>query len=83
MPRTLVLAPAHDRRRSLGWLCTAWCEYLVRHGPGAVKGRPVQHGDEYTGFLVDCYALGDDPQNTHRLYDSAFFSRPKAWPPFG
>src|SRR5690606_40056010 len=42
-----------------------------------VQGQPVRHGDEFTGFIVDCYAGGDSPENTHRLYDSAFLSRPK------
>lgn len=77
MPRTLVHAPGHDRRRSLGWLAVAWMESLVVHGPGDVQGQPVRHGDEFTGFIVDCYAVGDSPENTHRLYDSAFLSRPK------
>lgn len=49
-------------------------EALVVHGPGDVQGVPVTHGDEYTGFIVDCYALS---QNGRRLYDSAFISRPK------
>jgi hypothetical protein len=49
-------------------------EYLIVHGPGDVEGDPVQHGDEYTGFIVDSYALGIDGR---RLYDSAFLSRPK------
>jgi hypothetical protein len=49
-------------------------EALVVHGPGDVQGDPVIHGDEYTGFIVDCYAVGDDGR---RLYDSAFWSRPK------
>lgn len=77
MPRTLVHAPEHDRNRSLGWLATAWMEYFVVYGPGDVQGQPVKHGDEYTGFIVDCYAVGDHPENTGRLYDSAFLSRPK------
>ncbi|MGW2514704.1 terminase [Streptomyces scopuliridis] len=50
-------------------------EYFVVHGPGDVQGEPVRHGDEYTGFVVDCYALDDD--RGRMLYDSAFFSRPK------
>ncbi|MET7939625.1 terminase [Streptomyces sp. NPDC005302] len=49
-------------------------EYFVVHGPGDVQGMPVKHGDEYTGFVVDCYALDVDGR---RLYDSGFFSRPK------
>lgn len=77
MPRTLVRAPLHDRARSLGWLAVAWMEHFVRHGPGSVQGMPVEHGDEYTGFVVDAYAVGDHPSNNHLLYDSAFFSRPK------
>ncbi|WP_235459620.1 hypothetical protein [Streptomyces olivochromogenes] len=36
---------------------------------------PVRHGDEYTGFVVDCYGLDEDAGR--RFYDSAFFSRPK------
>lgn len=52
-------------------------EFFVRHGPGAIKGQPVRHGDEYTGLIVDSYAVGDAPTNNHLLYDSVFFSRPK------
>jgi hypothetical protein len=74
VPRTLVRAPGHDRSRSLGWLALAWMEFFVVHGPGDVQGRPVRHGDEFSGFVADCYAL----ESSGRLqYDSAFFSRPK------
>ncbi len=84
MPRVLVRAPAHDRRRSLGWLGVAWMEFFCRHGPGAIMGHPVRLGDEYTGIVVDAYAVGDSPSNNHRLYDSVFMSRPKGvWPPAG
>lgn len=38
---------------------------------------PVEHGDEYTFFVVDCYTLSENPSNNHMNYDSAFFSRPK------
>lgn len=74
MPRNVVLAPQHDRGRSLGWLAVAWTEHFCVHGPGDVQGLPVVLGDEYTGFVVDCYALDEDGE---RLYDSAFLSRPK------
>lgn len=74
MPHEVVTAPGHDRSRSLGWLALAWIEFFVVHGPGDIQGDPVKHGDEYSGFIVDCYALGEDGR---RLYDSAFFSRPK------
>lgn len=74
MPRQVVTATGHDRNRSLGWLAVAWMEFFVRHGPGDVQGERVVHGDEYTGFIVDCYAL---QENGRRLYDSAFLSRPK------
>lgn len=67
-------APEHDRNRSLGWLALAWMEFFVVHGPGAVQGMPVSHGDEYSGFVADCYSLDADGR---MLYDSAFFSRPK------
>jgi hypothetical protein len=78
MPRTLVRAHRdEDRHRSLGWLGLAWMEHFVVHGPGAVQGQPVSHGDEYTGFIVDAYMCGDHPSNNHMLYDSAFLSRPK------
>jgi hypothetical protein len=58
----------------LGWLALAWIEFFVIHGPGDIQGEPVEHGDEYSGFIVDCYALDEGGR---RLYDSAFFSRPK------
>lgn len=74
MPRLLVRARNHDRRRSVGWLAVAWMEALVLHGPGDVQGEPIRHGDEYTGFIVDCYAVDE---STRRLYDGAFLSRPK------
>lgn len=74
MPRQLVHAPGHDRNRSLGWLALAWMEHFCAHGPGDVQGDPVKHGDEYSGFVVDCYAL--EPKG-RLLYDSSFFSRPK------
>jgi hypothetical protein len=74
MPRRVITAKEHDRGRSLGWLLLAWMEYFCVHGPGDVQGEPVRHGDEVSRFIVDCYALDDDGR---RLYDSAFFSRPK------
>lgn len=74
MPRDLIQAKGHDRNRSLGWLGLAWLEELVVHGPGDVQGEPVIHGDEYSAFVVDCYALDE---NGRRNYDSAFVSRPK------
>ena len=74
MPRTLVRAVDHDRGRSLGFLALAWMEFFVVHGPGDVQGEPVRHGDEFGGFVADCYAL--EPGG-RLLYDSAFFSRPK------
>jgi len=74
MPRTLVRAPDHDRMRSLGGLAVAWIEYFVLHGPGAVQGMSVELGDEYAGFVMDCYALEEEGR---RLYDHAFLSRPK------
>ncbi|GGX27006.1 terminase [Streptomyces chryseus] len=75
MPHVTVRAPGHDRSLSLGWMAVAWMEHFVVHGPGDVQGEPVRHGDEYTGFVVDCYALDDNAGRM--LYDSAFFSRPK------
>lgn len=74
MPHELVTATGHDRHRSLGWLATAWIEHFCVHGPGDVQGEPVVHTDEYTAFVVDCYALEGDGR---RFYDSAFLSRPK------
>lgn len=74
MPRRVVRASEHDRERSLGWLAWWWIETLVVHGPGAVQGEPTVLTDEYGGFIVDCYA---QDANGKRLYDSAFFSRPK------
>lgn len=78
MPRTLVRAHRdEDRHQSLGWLATAWIEALVVYGPGGVAGEPVRLTPEYTGFIVDCYALSEHLSNRHMRYDSAFLSRPK------
>jgi len=49
-------------------------EHLCVHGPGDVQGDPVRHGDEYTRFIADTYAVDADGG---LLYDSAFLSRPK------
>lgn len=74
MPRRLIHAPGHDRLRSLGWVATWWIETFVVHGRGGAQGTPIKYGDEYTGFIVDCYALDKAGK---RFYNSAFFSRPK------
>lgn len=74
MGRTLVKPKGADRSRSLGWLAVWWIETFVTHGPGDVEGEPIVHGDEYTGFIVDCYALSSTGR---RLVNSAFLSRPK------
>ena len=75
MPRRLLTHPTdHKRSRSLGYLAVWFIETFVQHGRGDVRGTPIRYGDEYAGFIVDCYALD---ANGRRLYDSAFFSRPK------
>lgn len=74
MPRTLIRPRGADRERSLGWLAVWWIESFVVHGPGDVEGQPIVHGDEYTGFIVDCYSLDEEGG---RLVDSSFISRPK------
>lgn len=74
MGRTLIKPAGATRRRSLGFLAWWWIETFVVNGPGDVRGTPVRRGDEYGGFIVDCYALDE---NGNRLVDSAFFSRPK------
>jgi hypothetical protein len=35
----------------------------------------IKLGDEYAGFVIDCYALAE---NGRRLIDHSFLSRPKA-----
>uniref|UniRef100_A0A914DBZ4 Uncharacterized protein n=1 Tax=Acrobeloides nanus TaxID=290746 RepID=A0A914DBZ4_9BILA len=65
---------ARRRERSLGWLAVWWMETFTVHGPGDIVGQPTRFGDEYTGFIVDAYAVDDTGR---RLYDSAFLSRPK------
>jgi len=75
VPHEVVQAPGHDRSRTLGWLAIEWIEFFCVHGPGDVQGQPVTHGDEYSAFIVDCYAL--EKRGGRRIYDSAFFSRPK------
>ncbi len=74
MPRQIIRPPGSVRSRSLGWLALWWVETFVVQGPGDVQGDPIQHGDEYSGFIADCYLLDG---NGRRLIDSAFFSRPK------
>lgn len=75
MPRRLILnEKEHLRSRSLGFLAVWFIESFVVHGRGDVRGLPIRYGDEYAQFIVDCYALD---ANGRRLYDSAFFSRPK------
>lgn len=74
MPRRLITAPGHDRNRSIGWFAVWWMETFTIYIRGGAQGKPVKYGDEFTGFIVDCYALD---RAGRRLYDSAFFSRPK------
>jgi hypothetical protein len=74
MPHKVVRPPGANRTRSLGWLALWWVETFVVHGPGAVQGEPVRHGDEYSSFFLNCYVVDGDGR---RLVDSAFFSRPK------
>jgi hypothetical protein len=72
--RDLVRAEIHDRQRSLGWMAVWWIETFCVHGPGDVQGQDVKLDDEFTGFIIDSYAVDDDGR---RLYDSAFISRAK------
>lgn len=82
MPSEVVRAPEHSRQRSLGWLAIRWMEHFLIHGPGDIAGRPIgaQYEDaipltdELVGFTVDSYALDTAGR---RLYESAFYSRPK------
>lgn len=74
MPRRLIRAKGHSRQKSLGWIATWWIETFVVHGRGGAQGKPIVYGDEYTGFIVDCYAHDAAGK---RFYNSAFFSRPK------
>lgn len=75
MARTLISAPGLDLGRSLGWLAAWWIEnFVLVGGSGSARDDLVRFGDEYTEFLVRCYALDGDG---FRLHDSAFFSRPK------
>lgn len=75
MARTLLTAPGLDMNRSLGWLAAWWIEnFVLVGGSGSARDELVRFGDEYTAFIVRCYALSE---SGHRLHDSAFFSRPK------
>src|SRR3972149_2795934 len=77
MTRELLRAPNHDRRRSLGRLAYRWMHHFLLHGPGDVQDVSLFElplSDELSGVGLDCYALDSDGR---RLYDSAFFSRPK------
>jgi phage terminase large subunit-like protein len=72
--RDLIRADEHDRKRSLGWMAVWWIETFCVHGPGDVQGMDIKLDDEFAGFVVDVYGLGEDGR---RLYDSAFISRAK------
>lgn len=72
--RELIRSDLHNRQLSLGWVAVWWIENFCVHGPGDVQGQPVKLDDEWTAFIVDCYALDGDKR---RLYDSAFLSRAK------
>lgn len=74
MPRRRITRKGHDPARSLGWLAVWWIESFVVHGRGGVTGQPIRYGDEYTEFDVSCYCLD---KKGKRLYNAAFFSRPK------
>jgi hypothetical protein len=74
VPRRVIHHVDHDSERSLGLLAAWWIETFTVHGPGAVQGEPSLLVDEFFEFVNDCYALD---ANGKRLYDSAFFSRPK------
>lgn len=74
MPRRVITRKGHDQNRSLGWLAVWWIETFVVHGRGGVAGKPIRYGDEYTSFDVNCYAL---EKSGKRMYNAAFFSRPK------
>lgn len=74
MPRDVIHHPDHSRFHSLGWIGVWWIETFVRHGRGGAQGMSIRYGDEYTSFIVDCYA---HDKKGRRLYDTAFFSRPK------
>lgn len=73
MPRRLIQSPDHSRSRALH-IAVWWIETFTVHGPGDVQGQPSLLVDEFADFIVDCYALDGAGK---RLYDSAFFSRPK------
>lgn len=73
MPRRVITHPDHSRRNALH-IAVWWIETFTVHGPGDVQGEPSLLVDEFADFIVDCYALDAVGK---RLYDSAFFSRPK------
>lgn len=82
MPLEIIRSPEHSRPRSLGWLAVRWIEHFCLYGPGDIQGTPLDIGqpgaiplaDELVELTVDVYALAEDGR---RLYDSAFYSRPK------
>lgn len=75
--RERLIAEGHDRNRSIGRLAVRWMEHFLVHGPGDIQGTPLRElplSTELLGHTLDLYALGADGA---RLYDSAFYSRPK------
>ncbi len=82
MPHDLILAPGHDRSRSLGWVAVRWIEWMCLYGRGDVAGTrlhlnypgAIPLSNELVELIVDAYALEPDGR---RLYDMVFYSRPK------
>jgi phage terminase large subunit-like protein len=66
-------------RPTLGPEICQWIETFLVHGPGAVRGAPIELDWEFRAFIYRCYELypKGHAREGQRVYYRAVFSRPK------
>lgn len=60
---------------TLAWQIVSWCEAFLCHGPGDLRGEPLEIDHEFMAFLAKAYELA--PRTGARLVDEAMLSRCK------
>lgn len=60
---------------SIGWQIVHWCETFLCHGPGDLRGDPLEVDAEMMAFVARCYEV--DPKTGLRVVDEAMLSRCK------
>jgi phage terminase large subunit-like protein len=72
------LAPPKDWP-TLGWGVIDWIETYLCHGPGVVKGQPLELDDEFAQFILDAYRIfpKGHAREGHRVVGYGVISMPK------